>query len=77
MNRKLYSKGPVIIGRNVWIGENVCILPNVSIGDGAIIGAGAVVTHNIPSYSISAGVPAKLIILIHENFSNNCNLQRN
>lgn len=59
--RKLYSKGPVIIGTNVWIGRNVCIMPGVCVGDGAVIGANAVVTHDIPDYSVAAGVPARII----------------
>ena len=62
--RDLYSKGPIIVGKNVWIGKNVCIMPNVTIGDYAIIGANAVVTHDIPAYSIVAGVPAKVIKMI-------------
>lgn len=63
-HRKLYSKGPISIGKNVWIGKNVCIMPNVKIGDYAIIGANAVVTHDIPAYAIAAGVPAKVIKMI-------------
>lgn len=63
--RPLYSKGPVVIGDNVWIGEHVCILAGVSIGEGAIIGANAVVTHSIPPFCIAAGVPAKVIRNIH------------
>lgn len=59
--RKIYSKGPVIIGKNVWIGRNVCVLPGVTIGDGAIIGANAVVTHDIPAYTVAAGVPAQVV----------------
>lgn len=59
--RRLYSKGPVIIGDNVWIGNNVSILANVEIGEGAIIGANSVVTRNIPPYTIAAGVPAQVI----------------
>ena len=59
--RKLYSKGPVIIGNNVWLGNNVCVMPGVTIGDGAIIGANSVVTHDIPDYSMAAGIPAKVI----------------
>jgi len=50
------------IGNDVWIGVNAIITGNVEyIGDGAIIGAGAVVTHNVSSYEIVAGVPAKVI----------------
>lgn len=51
----LSSKGPVIIGDNVWIGEYVCILPGVKIGDNAIIGAGSVVTHDVEPNSIYVG----------------------
>jgi acetyltransferase-like isoleucine patch superfamily enzyme len=37
--RKLFSKGPVIIEDNVWLGEGVVVLPNVTIGENSIIGA--------------------------------------
>lgn len=59
--RKLYSKGPVEIGKNVWIGKNSCVMPGVKIGDGCIVGANSVVTHDIPPYSIAVGAPAKVI----------------
>lgn len=51
----------VYIGNDVWIGDRVTILPGVHIGEGTIIGAGAIVTHDIPPYSIAAGVPARVI----------------
>lgn len=68
--RKLYSKGPVIIGDNVWIGEGVCILPNVTIGNNCVIGANSVVTKNVPPFSIVGGNPAKVIrsIGVRNNF---------
>ena len=59
--RPLYSKGPVIIGNNVWIGDKVTILPNVRIGDGAVIAANSVVTKDVPSYSVVGGIPAKIL----------------
>lgn len=61
LDRPLVSKGPVVIGNNVWIGEHVCVLSGVTIGDGAIIAANAVVTHDIPAYALAGGVPAKII----------------
>lgn len=64
-DRKLYSKGPVHIGKNVWLGRNVCVMPNVTIGDYAVIGANSVVTHDIPAYAIAAGCPAKVIKTIN------------
>lgn len=60
-NRKLYSKGPVIIGDNVWCGDKVSIMPGVSIGDGAVIASNAVVTKDVPAYCVAAGVPARII----------------
>ncbi len=56
-----FSKGPVIIGNDVWIGTNAIILSNVKIGDGAVIAAGAVVAQDVPAYAIVGGVPAKVI----------------
>jgi acetyltransferase-like isoleucine patch superfamily enzyme len=64
--RKLYSKGPVIIGDNVWIGENVTILPGVTIGENAIIGANTVVSKDIPANAVAAGVPARIIRQLQE-----------
>lgn len=68
-DREITFKGPVSIGKNVWIGRNVCIMPGVSIGDGSVIGANAVVTHNIPQYSVAAGVPAVVISENKDSFS--------
>ena len=59
--RHVVSKGEIVIGNNVWLGDKVSILAGVHIGDGCIIGANSVVTHDIPAYSIAAGVPAKVI----------------
>lgn len=55
------KRGKTIIGSDVWIGDNVIILPNVKIGNGVCIGAGSIVTKDIPSYTVCAGVPAKIL----------------
>lgn len=57
-----YFFKPVRIGNNVWIGENAVILPGSVIGDGCIIGANSVLNgKDYPSYSIIAGIPARVI----------------
>lgn len=59
--RTLYSKGPIIIEDAVWIGDKVTILAGVVIGKNSVIAANSVVTHNIPPFSVAAGIPAKVI----------------
>ena len=48
----------------VSIGPGCCIVENVHIGHHAIIGADSVVTHDVPSYAVVAGVPAKIIKML-------------
>lgn len=59
--RRLFSKGPVIIKKNVWIGDKVTILSNVTVGENSIIGANSVVNKDVSPNSLVAGNPAVLI----------------
>lgn len=52
---------PVIIEDECDIGTGAILMPGVRIGRGAQVGAGAVVTKNVASYSVVAGVPAKVL----------------
>ena len=61
IDRSLESKGEIVIGNNVWLGDKVTILAGVHIGDNVIIGANSVVTGDIPSNSMAAGIPARVI----------------
>lgn len=54
-------RGEIKIGSNVFIGAGSRILYDVTIGDNVIIGAGSLVNKNIPSGTVAAGVPCKVI----------------
>lgn len=58
---------PVTIGNNCWIGGSVTILPGVTIGDNVTIGAGSVVVKDIPSNTLAAGNPAKVMKSVLSN----------
>ena len=60
-HREIVSRGPVIIGRNVWIGDKATILAGVTIGDGAVVAANSVVTKSVPPNSVVAGIPARVV----------------
>ena len=55
------NTAPIVIGNHVWIGMGAIILKGVHIGDNAVIAAGSVVTHDVPSNTVVAGNPAKVI----------------
>lgn len=63
--------GRIRVGNNCFIGNGVRIMVGVTIGDNCIIGAGSIVTKNIPSNSVVAGVPAKIICSIEEYYQKN------
>lgn len=52
--------GKIKIGNHVWIGMGATILKGVTIGDGAVVASGAVVIHNVPAYTLVAGIPAQI-----------------
>jgi len=59
--REALTKGPIVIGDDVWLGHRSLILSGVTIAQGAIVAAGAVVTKDVPPYAIVGGNPAAII----------------
>ncbi|MDD3591326.1 MAG: acyltransferase [Sulfurovum sp.] len=49
------------IGKKCFIGANAIVMAGVIIGDEVIVGSGAIVTKNVPSHTIVAGNPARVI----------------
>jgi acetyltransferase-like isoleucine patch superfamily enzyme len=54
------QRGPTI-RRLAMIGAGSTILPNLEIGEGAFVAAGAVVTKDVPAWTVFAGVPARQV----------------
>ena len=55
------STAAITIENGTWIGANAVVLAGVTIGKNCVIAAGSIVTKNIPSYSVAAGNPARVL----------------
>ncbi|MFT6065378.1 MAG: acetyltransferase-like isoleucine patch superfamily enzyme [Paraglaciecola sp.] len=55
------STAAITIEDGTWIGANAVVLAGVTIGKNCVIAAGSIVTKNIPSYSVAAGNPARVL----------------
>lgn len=49
-----------VVKKGASIGANATIVCGVTVGEYALVGAGSVVTHDVPSYSLVYGVPARV-----------------
>ena len=56
----------ILVRKGASIGSASTILANVTIGEKAIVGAGSVVTKDVPSNTIVAGNPAKILRTMRE-----------
>jgi len=52
---------PTLVKKGASIGTSTTVLCGVTIGENAIVGAGSVVTKDVPSNTVVAGVPARII----------------
>jgi serine O-acetyltransferase len=67
IGRQLDPEGVPRIGNSVYISAGARLLGDIKIGDNVIIGANAVVISDVPSNSIAAGVPARVIRKIDDD----------
>lgn len=56
---------PPVLGSFVDVGSNAQILGPIAVGNGAVVGAGSIVTHDVPSMSVVAGNPARLLRMLN------------
>lgn len=55
------NREPVSLMRHSLVGAGCIILPGVTLGQGATIGAMSLVSHSAPEWTISVGIPAKVV----------------
>jgi acetyltransferase-like isoleucine patch superfamily enzyme len=55
------NHAPIHVGDHCWIASGAHILAGVMVSNGAVVGAHSVVTKDVPSKSIVAGNPAKVV----------------
>ena len=53
--------GNVIVRRMTQVGIGTSVIQGITIGENSMVGAGSVVVKNLPSNSLSFGVPAKKV----------------
>ena len=60
-----YTRAKVVIENDVWIGAGSIVLPGVRLAQGTVVAAGSVVTKSSESYTVIAGVPARVLRMRH------------
>lgn len=56
-----YRTGRPVIGSNVFLGAGAILIGKIHVGDHAVVAAGSVVVQDVPSRSLVAGNPARVI----------------
>lgn len=51
----------VSIGKHVIIGSGSTVLPGVNVGEGASVGAMSLINHDVPPWTVNAGIPCRVI----------------
>jgi putative colanic acid biosynthesis acetyltransferase WcaF len=59
-NFPIYSL-PITVGASAWIAAAVFVAPGINVGEGAVVGACSVVTKDVPSWTVCAGNPCRVI----------------
>ena len=57
---------PTLVKKGASIGSSATLLSGITVGENAIVGAGSVVTKDVPSNTIVAGNPARVIKTISD-----------
>lgn len=58
--------GAIKIEDNVYIGNGSIIMPGVTIGSNVVVGANSLVSKSVPSNTVVAGIPAKIVCTLEE-----------
>ncbi len=62
---------PTLVRRGASIGSGATLLAGVTVGEYALVGAGSVVTRDVPSHTVVAGNPARILRRLDAAQTNN------
>ncbi len=57
----------IVVEEGAWIASNATVLGGCRIGRYAVVAAGSVVTHDVPAFTVVAGVPARPLRSLREH----------
>lgn len=72
LSRKRTKLAGPTIARGASVGGGAILLPGVTIGEDAVVAAGAVVTKDVPDRTVVAGIPARFLKPLPEDWSRTC-----
>lgn len=52
---------PIRVETDAWVTAGVFVGPGVTVGEGAVVGARSTVTHDVPAWTVCAGIPARVL----------------
>lgn len=61
IGRQWPTNQPVRIGAGSWLGTGAVVLPGADIGENVVVAAGSIVRGKVPSHSVVAGMPARVV----------------
>ncbi|HEY3717557.1 MAG TPA: acyltransferase [Jatrophihabitantaceae bacterium] len=59
--RRINPPADIRVGDRVWLGQRANVLKGAQLGDGCVVGAGSIVRGTLPTNTVCAGVPAKVV----------------
>jgi acetyltransferase-like isoleucine patch superfamily enzyme len=64
--REVIKFGRIVIHDNCFIGSGATLMPGICVGPNAVVAAHSVVTSDVPPDTVVGGIPARVLMSVHE-----------